>query len=362
MGWSVDMLRNLIRFSLLLLLAQIALALTAACGARAPQDNVTLVYPSPPDEPRIVYLKSYRGEGDFIKPGFWDLIFGTVGSSTLSKPYGVFALEGRIYATLTGSGGVIVIDTKNRKVDYLGSRFSLPMGLTGTRDGMIFVSDATQKKVFGYDAKGSLRVAIGKKDEFQNPAGIAVNDDLQRLYVVDSFKHKVRVYSTKGEALFEFGRNGPGDGEFHYPSNVAVDRRTGNVYIVDTQNFRVQVFNKDGKFLRKFGEIGDRPGFFARPKGISVDSDGHVYVADAAFDNFQVFDETGQVLLFIGSVGSDPGLFQLPASLYVDEQDKVYVVDSMNGRIQVFQYLSEKWKKEHPEEYKKYVLSPLTVQ
>lgn len=356
------MLKSRLRFTLFLLLAQVVLALAGACGTRAPQDNVTLIYPPPPDEPRIVYLKSYRGEGDFIKPGFWDLIFGTVGSSTLSKPYGVFASEGRIYATLTGSGGVIVIDTRNRKVDYLGSRFSLPMGLTGTRDGMVFVSDATQKKVFGYDGKGNLRVAIGKKGEFANPAGLAVNDELKRLYVVDSFNHKVRVYSTSGDSLFEFGRNGPRDGEFHYPSNVAVDRRNGTVYVVDTQNFRVQAFDKDGRFLRKFGMIGDSPGSFARPKGISVDSDGHVYVTDAAFDNFQVFDETGQVLLFIGSVGSDPGLFQLPAALYVDEQDRVYVVDSMNGRIQVFQYLSEKWKKDHPEEYKKYVLSPLTVQ
>jgi sugar lactone lactonase YvrE len=44
-----------------------------------------------------------------------------------------------------------------------------------------------------------------------------------------------------------------------------------------------------------------------------------------------------------------------PAGLYIDENDKVYVVDTLNKRIQVYQYLSEKWKKDHPEEYNKYL-------
>ena len=99
------------------------------------------------------------------------------------------------------------------------------------------------------------------------------------------------------------------------------------------------------------------PGTFSRPKGIGIDSDGHVYVVDAAFNNFQIFDETGQLLLFIGGEGNAPGQFQLPAGMYVDEKDRIYVVDSFNFRVQVFQYLSDRWKKEHPEEYNKYLLT-----
>jgi hypothetical protein len=40
----------------------------------------------------------------------------------------------------------------------------------------------------------------------------------------------------------------------------------------------------------------------------------------------------------------------------VDEHDKIYVVDSLNNRVQEFQYLSEQWKKEHPDQYNKYLL------
>ena len=115
----------------------------------------------------------------------------------------------------------------------------------------------------------------------------------------------------------------------------------------------MQAFDLDGKFLRTFGELGDTPGSFSRPKGIGVDTEGHVYVADAAFDNFQIFDENGQILMFVGSAGTGPGYFSLPAGLFVDENDQIYIADQANQRVQVFQYLSEKWKQEHPEEYGK---------
>ena len=339
-------------------LLTLVLAMFSGCGTGIPLD-VPIIYPPPPEEPKIVYLRSYRGEADYQKRGFFDSLFGTPLSPGLAKPYGVYASGGKIYVTLTGGAAVAVIDTKEKKVSYLGFRgtakLALPIGVAGASDGTIFVSDGKLKRVFGYDASGALRVAIGKKGEFMNPAGIAINNKLGRLYIVDSFGHKVHVYSLNGKPLFTFGRRGSDKGEFNYPSNVAVDRRTGNVYITDTQNFRIQLFDGDGKFIRMFGEVGDRLGNFARPKGIGVDSDGHVYVADAAFDNFQIFNEKGEIRFFIGGAGVDAGYFQLPAGLYVDENDTVYVVDQLNSRVQVYQYLSEQWKKAHPEGYKKYL-------
>ncbi|HAK59476.1 MAG TPA: hypothetical protein DCO77_03700, partial [Nitrospiraceae bacterium] len=136
----------------------------------------------------------------------------------------------------------------------------------------------------------------------------------------------------------------------------AIDKRNGKVYVTDTSNFRVQVFDQDGKFLMKVGGVGDTPGAFTRPKGLGIDSEGNVYVADAAFNNVQMFDENGRLLLYFGGIGKSPGFFLMPAGLSVDEKDRVYVADSLNGRVQVFQYFSEKWKKENPEEYKKYFL------
>ena len=332
----------------------------SSCAPPATKE-VKLIYPSPPDEPKIVYLDSYKGESSFKKRGFLDAILGEpLVVTELRKPYGVTAYGDKIYVTDTGSAGVFVFDLKERKVTFMGNkdmgRLALPAGAAVTAEGIVFVSDIKLKKVFGYDANGNMKIALGKKDEFKNPAGIAVNNDIGRLYIVDSYGHTVHVYSTKGEPLFAFGARGDKDGEFNFPSNAAIDRRNGNVYIVDTQNFRVQVFDKDGKFIKKFGQIGAVSGTFTRPKGIGIDSEGNAYVVDAAFDNLQIFNDKGQLLLVIGGAGHAPGYFWLPAGVYVDEKDKIYIVDSFNRRVQVFQYLSERWKKENPEKYKEYLL------
>lgn len=319
----------------------------------APGPNI--YWPAPPEEPRIAYLNAYRGEIDLKKPSIWDALFGVETRPQMVKPYGVTSFGEKIYVTNTGNATVLILDLKEKKVDYLGSGFGLPLGIAAAPDGMIFVADAKLKRVFGYGADGNLKTAFGDK-MLLGPSGLAVDGELGRIYVVDSAGHQFCVFSTKGQLLFKVGNRGSGDAEFNYPSNIAVDRRNHNIYVVDTQNFRIQVFDKDGKFLTRFGSVGDIAGTFTRPKGIGIDSEGHVFVSDAAFANFQIFDEKGELLLFIGGHGTGPGTFVLPAGLYIDEYDRIYMVDQLDPRVQVFQYLSGKWKMEHPEEYKKYLL------
>ncbi len=334
-------------------------ALLAGCATKTVDPRQELfIYPQPPEEPKVVYLTSFWGEASLKKQSFFDILFGASPVQGLGKPYGLYASGDKLYISCSESGYVAAVDFAEKKMTYIGDKgagkLAYPIGLAGTNEGMIFVSDISLKKVFGYDTKGDLKVAIGQKGELENPTGLAVNDQAGRLYVCDTHAHKVKVYSLKGSFLFDFGQRGAADGQFNFPTNLSIDRKTGNVFVVDTQNFRVQVFDKDGKFLSKFGELGDTAGMFSRPKGIGIDSEGHAYVVDAAFNNFQIFDEKGQILLFIGQSGNGPARFFLPSGLYVDESDRVYVADSLNNRVQIFQYLSEKWKKEHPEEYKKY--------
>jgi len=340
------------------LLGWMLCALVGLAGCASAPREVIVLYPDPPVEPKIAYLRSYSGSSDFRLPTFFDQIFGESVEEGFQKPYGVYAYQDKIYVPLTGHGDVAVLDTKARAMSYIGydgeGKLRQPIGVAVTA-GTVFVADSALRRVMGYNAGGELTITIGDNREFQKPVGLAVNHSLSRLYVADSYGHKIIAFNPEGKLLFEFGKRGNRAGEFNYPTNLAVDQRNGSVYIVDTQNFRVQVFDKDGKYLREFGRLGDQPGTFSRPKGIGIDSEGHVYVADAAFANIQVFSETGEMLLFFGSAGMGPGQFRLPAGLCVDEQDRIYVSDSLNSRVQVFQYLSEKWKKENPEQYQKYL-------
>jgi DNA-binding beta-propeller fold protein YncE len=339
------------------------LLLVAFSGCSSPiAKQGPIVYPPPPDDPKIVYLETYEGEADFATPSFLDRLFGVSAHNNLVRPFGVAAGTERVFVADTIKAMVFVIDTARKKVDYIteidkvNGSLKAPLDVALDASENLYISDIKLRKIVVYDRALRFVTTFGKKGDFENPAGMAINNRLQRLYVADSYGHVVYAYSLKGERLFGFGTRGTGEGEFNYPAAIAIDRRNDNVYVVDSQNFRIQLFSKDGKFISQFGQVGDSPGDFIRPKGIGVDSEGNIYVADAAFDNVQIFNEKAKLVLPLGGMGREAGRFNMPAGLFIDEQDRIFVVDSLNLRVQRFQFLSEKWIKEHPEEFKKYVV------
>ncbi len=319
---------------------------------RAPAAPVNLTWPLPPEAPRVRYVATLRGMSDFKKKkeSRWrSLLLGedplaNKPSDSLVKPYGIaVSPTGQVYVCDTAARRVFVFDSAAKQVTFVGEsgqgRLSKPIGVAVDRDGRVFVADGTLNRVFGYAPDGGLAIAIGHDGEFENPSGLAIDRQLQRLYVADSKKHKVLAYSTlDGTFLREIGERGEDKGQFNFPTNLFVDRRS-HLYVADTLNFRVQEFDEQGALVRIVGSQGDTPGKLNRPKGVGVDSEGHVYVADTSFNNFQIFDEEGKLLLFVGASGRGPGEFLLPAGLYVDDQDRIYVADQGNARVQVFQYL-----------------------
>jgi DNA-binding beta-propeller fold protein YncE len=340
--------------SVLLGLLIIILAGATACAPplyeRKPAD---LVWPLPPDAPRIKYVDMFRSTLDFErKKGFIDTLFGEEQVEGFNKPYGVAVdKEGKIY--VTDIGRVFVIDLKKKEYEFIGmdptpGRLANPIGIAMASDGRLFVADTAADRVFVY-MKGKYVAAIGKTGEFEGVSGIALDEKRGLIYVVDTRKHVVNVYALEDYSKIRtIGKRGTERGEFNFPTNVAVDAE-GRAYVVDTMNFRVQVFDHDGTYLRSIGTMGDSPGSFARPKGIAIDSEGHMYVVDAAFQNFQIFDQEGKLLLFVGGAGVNPGQFLLPAGMTIDDEDRIYVVDQYPGSVQIFQYLGEKWKRKQAE-------------
>lgn len=321
----------------------------------------TVIFPPYPEEPRILYLDTYRGGMQEEKASALDLFLGEAQenkkASNMVKPYGVGLQDGKVYAADTGTSTLFVIDEKTREAQFVGNgaegRLASPLGIAFDKDKNVYVSDYRQKVVNAYDAKGALVSVIGGRLEFAHPTGIAIDKNLNRLYVVDSKSHNFKAYDIASKKhLFSVGKRGKGNAEFNFPTNIAVDQRNGNIVIVDTQNFRVQVFDKDGNFITKFGNVGNKPGTFARPKGVGIDSDGNIYVADTAFNNVQIFSEYGKdLLLYFGGAGYGPTQFRLIAGIYIDENDKIVISDGFTGRVQTFQYISQKWKEKNPQKY-----------
>jgi DNA-binding beta-propeller fold protein YncE len=325
------------------------LSLIISCTPAYQKPKVDAVWPLPPDEPRVKFVDFFYSTADIGRAtGIAETLFGEEQIESFVKPYGVAVdSEGSIY--ITDVGRVMVFDLKKKTFYILGAdpgtgNLKLPIGIATASDGRVFVGDISADRVYVY-RNGKYLNSIGQTGELESPSGVALDEQRKLVYVVDSKKHHVNVYSLDDYRLLKtMGSRGVADGDFNFPTNIAMDAE-GNLYVVDTGNYRVQIFDPAGKFVRSIGRLGDNPGTLARPKGIAIDSEGHIYVVDAAFDNFQIFDKEGHLLLFVGEGGRGPGKFLLPAGITIDKDDKIYVIDQFPGSLQIFQYLGEKYKK-----------------
>lgn len=325
--------------------------------ARKEPDLSRLVWPQPPQRPRVRYVGEITGveqfQGQQKKRGWMDRVAGvkeTNAQTQLRKPYGVAAdSRGRVYVADAASRLVFVFDQTNKKVDYRGHRapaqIALPVGVAVDDRDRLFVSDSYFHQVSCFDPEGELLGVFGSS-QLARGAGVAVDSQRRRVYVADSKAHRVGVFDSDSFTFLRYvgapsARGEAEEGKFSAPTNVAVDA-AGFLFVTDTWNNRIQVFDPDGNFVRAFGGQGVAPGMFIRPKGIAFDSEGHLYVADAEFNNFQILTAEGQPLLAVGSFGVDRGQFILIAGIAIDKNNRIYVTQQWRSRVQIFEYLPEK--------------------
>ncbi len=328
------------------------LLIMAGCNKPVPapifSSTSALVWPLPPEKPRIQYLYSISKAEDLgISPSFLEKMAGILAGKKTSRqivrPYGTyFSRDEVLYVADPGGQVVHIFDLKNRRYDRIkkfGKKELLsPIGITMDESGLLYVSDSILKKVFVFGLKGAPLLEIGGENWLERPTGIAIHPSLKRLYVADTLGHAIQVFDLKGNFLFHIGQRGTGEGEFNFPSSLTIDPE-GRLYVNDSLNFRIQVFEPDGKLIRLFGRHGDGMGEFSSPKGVALDIEGHIYVADAIFDAIQIFDGKGRLLLYFGEAGQGAGEFWIPVSIFIDQANRIFVADSYNQRIQVFKFL-----------------------
>lgn len=320
--------------------------------SKASEKAPDLVWPLPPEKPRIRYLGSLTGSTDVQPPkkkGWLTKLINEEDTRRvigLGRPAGIaIDSKGRVYVADTFRGAVFVFDLAKKTLDFIGAegrgKLANPYGIAIDLNDNVYVSDTKLKRVHVYDSAGNLSAAITKigNETIANPAGLAIDAGRNRLLIADSRGHKIFVADlnqlNRGTS---FGKHGEADDEFNFPNSVVVDHQ-GRIYVTDMLNFCVKIFDKDFKFLRRIGEHGTGFGMFDRPKGVTLDSQDHVYVVDSSFSNFQIFNTDGQLMLFVGGFGVEPGFFRLPSGIHIDGMNRIYVSDQVNSRVQIFQFL-----------------------
>jgi BTB/POZ domain/NHL repeat len=81
------------------------------------------------------------------------------------------------------------------------------------------------------------------------PQGFFCTVGMDKVFVSDSRKHRIRVYSLTGQLLHQWASRGSQPGEVAFPQGIAVDTSNGDVYVADVGNYRIQRFNSTGEFI-----------------------------------------------------------------------------------------------------------------
>lgn len=314
--------------------------------------NPALVWPLPPERPRIRCVGAISGSADLRPPKTgWQVLRERLHRAEFrpvhfSKPHAIATgADDRIYVADPGRASLHIIDLvkrRHRVIDSAGGeRLRSPVGVA-VGPASVFVSDAVLADVIEYTLEGDFVQRLGLS--LQRPAGITYCPVNDRLYVLDSAAHHCVALARNGEdgsgwsQVLEFGGRGSEPGMFNFPTHITYHRLLGLV-VSDTLNFRVQRFDLDGKVKAVVGKKGNGAGDFSLPKGVAVDRDGHLYVVDAHFENVQIFGEDGKLLLAFGGEGGELGAFSVPSGIAIDDRNRIWIADSYNRRLQVFQYI-----------------------
>ncbi len=117
-----------------------------------------------------------------------------------------------------------------------------------------------------------VKPAIARQ-ESAAPAWSWVIDANGRRYVSDEFNHRIVVEEPFGKA-WTFGQKGQGAGDLRFPRGLALSAAltapATRLYVADTWNHRVQVFDGRGALKFSFGGIGKGPGQFRAPSDLVI--------------------------------------------------------------------------------------------
>lgn len=139
-------------------------------------------------------------------------------------------------------------DPKTMVTGALPKQFSTPHGITGSKDGKIYVADRRGNRIQVFDHQGKFLAekVIAPATLSSGSAFVpVVSPDAQQqwLYVADGTNHKIWILRRSTlEIVGEFGRGGRQLGQMLRPHGMSVDSQ-GNLYVGEASTGRrVQKF------------------------------------------------------------------------------------------------------------------------
>jgi sugar lactone lactonase YvrE len=150
----------------------------------------------------------------------------------------IFAPDGKFRQSIGTTG--MVNDAKASP-----GLFQYPNGIV-YHEGLLYVTDSNNHRVQVYDVKGNFRQIIATQGlprgiDFLRPFPGDTESAPDRMVVIDTLSHAATIWTSKGEKVVAFGKQGVMDGQFSYPNGCAITEKN-KIFIADTSNGRIQVW------------------------------------------------------------------------------------------------------------------------
>jgi hypothetical protein len=261
--------------------------------------------------------------------------------------------SGRVFVVDPGAGAIDVFSSTGSFVTQFGEALE-PSGVAvDESSGDVYVAAGTAVVVFKPKGKGGYQLlsewegAGTPAKEFGELRGVAVDNskgpNAGDVYVLDGSSNLVDVYKPKPpgpeEALEGAFLSSLKGGRLEGPNAIALDASTGKVYVADSPKGVVDVYSSGGVFESKLTGAGSPEGSFKGPEGEEGNvraiaaEEGDLYVAEAERHVVSQFNATGE---WIGWVTGTPAPFAEPDGVAVAPGGGLYVADALTGQLDIF--------------------------
>ena len=150
-----------------------------------------------------------------------------------------------------------------------------------------------------------------------SPGEMAIDKELNLLYVGDPYNNMVHKFRLNGDYITSIGEKGSGKGQFNCVNGLCVSG-DGTLYVCDSNNHRIQVFDHDLWFVRYIGSYGTAAGQFNWPDTVAFDNSGCLIMTDYNNHRIQRLNsQQGHPIHCFGREGRGPGQLEKPNIILV---------------------------------------------
>jgi DNA-binding beta-propeller fold protein YncE len=167
----------------------------------------------------------------------------------------------------------------------------IPSGVVVAEDGIPIIFNEADLKLYAYSPETKELQSVFGETEKKSPSMLLGNmfwdPGSEKIFAIDRKMKQVAVIK-KGMVVDSWGWD-----YLDIPGGIAYDRSNNLVFVSDTARSRIVVFSSDGSYVGEFGSGGEGKESFNSPGGLAMDQRGRLYVADRGNDRVVIYSSKG---------------------------------------------------------------------